>query len=170
MHAEDVLGDKSIALLVHVVGNDEKEIETTEEGVGEGDVLVRVLVNVVLSVDRVGSGDDRTARVERGVDAGLRDGDRLLLHDFVDGDAIDLRHLVELVDADDSAVGENHGAGFKTAFACELLVRCCEEEKAERNAPVSLSVVTAAVSPTPEDPRPVVAIARGAVLRTKRSI
>ena len=37
-------------------------------------------------------------------------------------------------------------------------------------SPVSLSVVTAAVRPTPEDPRPVVAIARGAVPSTKRSI
>ena len=38
-----------------------------------------------------------------------------------------------------------------------------------RRSPVSLSVVTAAVRPTPEEPRPVVAIARGAVFRTKRS-
>lgn len=32
--------------------------------------------------------------------------------------------------------------------------------------PVSWSVVTAAVRPTPEEPRPVVGIARGAVHRT----
>src|SRR5579862_1452305 len=37
-----------------------------------------------------------------------------------------------------------------------------------RRSPVSLSVVTAAVRPTPDDPRPVVAIANGAVFRTKR--
>lgn len=63
MHAEDVLGDESIPLLVDVVGNDEEEIETTEEGIGEGDVLVRVLVDVVLAVDGVGGGDDRAARI-----------------------------------------------------------------------------------------------------------
>jgi hypothetical protein len=39
-----------------------------------------------------------------------------------------------------------------------------------RRSPVSLSVVTAAVRPTPEEPRPVVAIARGAVFNTNRSI
>lgn len=38
-----------------------------------------------------------------------------------------------------------------------------------RRSPVSLSVVTAAVRPTPEDPRPVVVMARGAVCRTYRS-
>lgn len=36
----------------------------------------------------------------------------------------------------------------------------------KRLSPVSLSEVTAAVRPTPEDPRPVVAMARGAVLST----
>ena len=35
-----------------------------------------------------------------------------------------------------------------------------------RDVPVSWSVVTAAVRPTPEDPRPVVATARGAVWST----
>lgn len=37
-----------------------------------------------------------------------------------------------------------------------------------RRSPVSLSLVTAAVRPTPELPRPVVAIAKGAVPRTNR--
>ena len=37
-------------------------------------------------------------------------------------------------------------------------------------APVSGSVVTAAVKPTPDEPLPVVAIARGAVWRTYRNI
>lgn len=38
------------------------------------------------------------------------------------------------------------------------------------NIPVSMSVKTAAVNPTPEEPRPVVAMASGAMLSTKRSI
>ena len=37
-----------------------------------------------------------------------------------------------------------------------------------RRSPVSISVVTAAVRPTPEEPRPVVATARGAQCRTYR--
>lgn len=46
----------------------------------------------------------------------------LLLHDFVDSDSVDLGHLVELVDADDAPVGEDHGSGFEAAVA-RLLVR-----------------------------------------------
>jgi len=38
-----------------------------------------------------------------------------------------------------------------------------------RSSPVSWSVVTAAVRPTPEEPLPVVGMARGAVLSTYRS-
>ena len=38
----------------------------------------------------------------------LRDGDRLLLHGFVDRHSVVLAHLVELVDADDTSVCEDH--------------------------------------------------------------
>ena len=48
------------------------------------------------------------ARVQDGRDAGLRDGDGLLLHGLVNRDAILLAHLVELVDADDATVRKNH--------------------------------------------------------------
>jgi len=35
----------------------------------------------------------------------------------VDGDAVFVAHLVELVDADYAAVGEDHGAAFEVEFA-----------------------------------------------------
>jgi hypothetical protein len=41
------------------------------------------------------------------VDPGLRDGHRLLLHHLVDGDAVGVGHLVELVDAANASVGEH---------------------------------------------------------------
>ena len=116
VHAEDVLGDLAVAEVVDIVGDDEEEIETREQGVGEGDVAVGVLVGVVLAVDGVRGGDDAAAGVEGGVDAGFGDGDSLLLHDFVDGDAVDVAHFVELVDADNASVCEDHGTGFEAAF------------------------------------------------------
>lgn len=90
MHPQDVLRDEAVSLLVDVVGHDEEEIESREERVGEGDVLVGILVDVVLSVDGVGGGDNGASGVERGVDTGLCDRDGLLFHDFVDRDSIDL--------------------------------------------------------------------------------
>ena len=61
---------------------------------------------VVPAVGRVGGRQDGGAGVERRHDAGLGDGDGLLLHDLVDGGAVGLVHLVELVDAADSCWGQ----------------------------------------------------------------
>ena len=37
---------------------------------------------------------------------------RTLFHDLVDSCTIDVRHFIEFVNADHTAVGQNHGAGF----------------------------------------------------------
>uniref|UniRef100_A0A1I8JQK3 RING-type domain-containing protein n=1 Tax=Macrostomum lignano TaxID=282301 RepID=A0A1I8JQK3_9PLAT len=74
--------------------------------------------------------------------------DAALLHDLVNRGPIDVGHFVELVDADDAPVGQNHGAGFQLPLAA-----------------LRVGVVTAAVRPTPEVPRPVVAMALGGARR-----
>jgi hypothetical protein len=51
------------------------------------------------------------------VNAGLCDGHSLLLHDFVNGDPVDIGHFVEFVYADDTSICENHGAGFQPPFS-----------------------------------------------------
>ena len=83
-----------------------------EEGVGEGYVAVRGFVGVVLAVDGVRGSDDAAAGVERGVNAGFGDGDRLLFHYFVDSYTVNVAHFVELIDAHHAAVTKDHSAGF----------------------------------------------------------
>lgn len=46
----------------------------------------------------------------------LSDGDGLLLHHLVDGCAVGVGHLVELIDAADALVGEHQGAAFQSHF------------------------------------------------------
>lgn len=46
------------------------------------------------------------------MDTGFGNRDSLLLHDFVDGYTIDVVHFVKLIDADDTSVGEDHGASL----------------------------------------------------------
>jgi len=64
VHAQDVLRDHPVALLVDVVCDDKEQVETREERVGQRDVAMRVLVDVVL---REGEGKEATsATAEQG--------------------------------------------------------------------------------------------------------
>ena len=112
VHPQDVLRDESVSLVVDVVGDDEKEVETGEERVGEGDVLVRVLVHVVLSVDGVGGSDNGASSIERRVDSSFGDGDSLLFHNFVNGDSINLGHFIEFINTDNSSISQDHCSSF----------------------------------------------------------
>ena len=57
------------------------------------------------------------------MDARFCDGNSLLLHDFVYRNSIDIRHLVELGDADDAPIGENHRARFQSSLSRVLVGR-----------------------------------------------
>lgn len=54
------------------------------------------------------------------MDAGLGDGDAALLHHLVDGRAVHVGHLVELVDAHHAPVGQDHGPRLQTALPWEV--------------------------------------------------
>ena len=48
VHTKNVVGDPTISFLFHIVCHNEEKIETREKGVREGDVLVRVFMDVIL--------------------------------------------------------------------------------------------------------------------------
>ena len=95
-----------VADVFDVIGDNEQQIETRKKRVWKSDVLVGILVDVVLSIDRVGCSHDRAASVQRGVNSSLCDCNSLLLHDFVNRHTVDIGHLVEFVNTDDAAVTE----------------------------------------------------------------
>ncbi len=117
LDAHDVAGDEFVAALLVLVADDEDHIEAGQDGGLEIDVLTGRLEIVVAAEDRIGGCEDGGAGVEDGGDAGFGDGDGLLLHGFVDGDAVFFAHLVEFVDAHYAAVGEDHGAAFEVEFS-----------------------------------------------------
>ena len=51
------------------------------------------------------------------MDACFGDGHRLLFHDFVNRHAVDVRHLVEFVDTNDTTVSEDHGTSLEPSLA-----------------------------------------------------
>jgi hypothetical protein len=102
---------------VDLVAEDAEDVEAREDGVGELDVLREGLAGVVPPADGVGGGHHGAAGLEGRDDAGLGDGDALLLHGLVDGGAVLVGHLVELVDAADAAVGEDERAALEHPLA-----------------------------------------------------
>mmetsp|Transcript_16612 Transcript_16612/g.50416 ORF Transcript_16612/g.50416 Transcript_16612/m.50416 type:complete len:211 (-) Transcript_16612:1135-1767(-) len=120
---DDVLSEPLVGRLVHLVEHEVNQVEAREQRGRQVDVVDDGSLRVVLGVDRVGGGEDGRARVERADDARLCDRDRLLLHRLVQDGARAVRHLVELVDADDAAVGEDHRAALEVKVARARLLR-----------------------------------------------
>ena len=83
--SQHVLRDRRVPRRRGVVQQDEEQVEARQERVREVDVARDGQAVVVRAVHRVGRREHRAAGVEGGLDAGLGDGDRLLLHDLGKG-------------------------------------------------------------------------------------
>ena len=131
MHLCNVTRQQGITSRVGRVEQQEDDVETRQQSSGQVDVLVRLQGLVVATVNRVRRGQNGSARIQRGRDAGLRDRDGLLLHDFVNVGAVTLVHLVELIDAADAVVGEDKGTTLEYDFAGVLVL---DDGSGETNA------------------------------------
>jgi len=72
------------------------------------------------TINGIGSSQDTTAGIQLGVDSCLGDRHTTLLHHFMDCCAVNVRHLVKLVDADYAAIGEHHCAGLQPTISCNV--------------------------------------------------
>ena len=116
-----------VGLGVDAIQNEINQIETGEQGRGEVNVLRDRQVGVVSTADGVGRSKDAGPGIERSDDAGLGYGYSLLLHDFVQDRAGRIVHLVELVNAADTAVGQDERTRFQhklTGFRVASDVGC----------------------------------------------
>jgi hypothetical protein len=110
---DKVLSELPVTLVVNLVENEVKQVETGNEGRREVDVAGDGPLEVVLAADGVGGGEDGSTGVEGSNDTGLRDGNGLLFHHFVEDGTGSVGHLVELVNAADTAVGEDESTRFE---------------------------------------------------------
>ncbi len=74
------------------------------------DILNDSFVLVPLRLDGVGGGEDGRARIQGADDSRLGDGQRLLLHHFVQDGASALVHLVKLVNAANSVIAQHQSS------------------------------------------------------------
>ena len=96
-----------VALLVMLILDDEDHVETRQDRFRQLDVLAEGNRAVVAATNGIGSCNNGTARLKRSDNAGLGDGNGLLLHGFVDRGTVLVVHLVEFVNAADTAVTQD---------------------------------------------------------------
>ena len=113
VHVRDVLRQALVIVARGRVEDQVENVKAAQQRSRQVDVVHGRHARVVPAIQRVRRGQNRRAGVERRVDAGLADGDGLLLHDLVNRRAVGVLHLVELVDARNAAVGQDKGAPFQ---------------------------------------------------------
>lgn len=84
-----------------------------------------------LPINWVGRGNHTAPGIQASMDTSLRNGHSLLFHDFVNGDPINIRHLVKFIDADHSSISKNHGASFESSLSCFFV---CGNRRCETHA------------------------------------
>lgn len=121
MQAENVRSDGLVDSLLPDISYDEDVVEPGEDGGLEIDLFGSVLEVVVSAEERIGSCEDRSSRVEDRGDTCLGDGDRLLLHCFVDSYSVLGSHFVELVNTYDTSISQDHCSSFQLESAIWIL-------------------------------------------------
>lgn len=135
-----------IDLLVWAVLHDLDDVEAREDRVREAHVVREGDGLVVAALDRVGSRDHAAPRLQLRDDAGLGDRDGLLLHGLVDGGAVVVVHLVELVNEADALIGLHHRSCLQLPLArLQVLLDTCSE--AHRRGALSCRIDTAVEDP-----------------------
>src|ERR1700722_11644601 len=74
---------------------------------------------IVPSPHRICSRKDARPRVQDSCNSRFGDRNRLLLHSFMDGDAILVSHLIEFIDTHNSSIGQDHGSTLEIKFSLE---------------------------------------------------
>ncbi|KAG5463268.1 MAG: hypothetical protein BJ554DRAFT_601 [Olpidium bornovanus] len=177
VHVRHVLRQPDVFLHVRLVEDKEEQVKAGKKCRRQVYVFRRGVARIVPPVRRVRRREDRRPRVQRRRDPSLADADGLLLHDLVYRRPIDFIHLVELVNAADALdyfCGRHFHvriSGWRTGKKDTATVGSIGREgqlrlltlSARTKAPpsstissVTGSLITAAVNPTPEEPRPVV--------------
>lgn len=105
-------GDPCIVLCSVQISDYEDAIKTREDSGLKLDLLADLLELVVPAVDRISSCQDSSAGVEPCGDSGLSNADSLLLHRLVNGNTVLRLHLIELVDANNAAIGKDQSSSF----------------------------------------------------------
>ena len=103
---------------VHIILDDAKHVEPTQNWLGKLNILRKWYRRIILPADGVSCGNDGTACLEGSDDTGLGDRNCLLLHRLVDRRPVPVVHLVELVDEAHAFIRQYECATLERPFTC----------------------------------------------------
>lgn len=104
VQVENVLGQSHVVIACFRIADDENAIESTQNRRLQFDLFFDTLHVIVTTENRIGCCEHGATRVQTSRDAGFRNTNRLLFHCFVDCNSIFRTHLIELVNANHTAV------------------------------------------------------------------
>ena len=112
-----MLSNVFVDRFVAVVLQNEEQVETGHNGRRDVDIQPQRLAVVVASTSGICRCENRSARVQRRLDARLGDTYCLLFHRFVDSNLVFDVHFVELVYAAHAVVRKHESTSFDAEFA-----------------------------------------------------
>src|ERR1700728_2084238 len=99
-----------VTVSVVVVTYDENHVKTRQDRGLEVNVLARTLEVIVAAKDWVCRRKYRGTCIENGSDAGFGNRNSLLFHGLVDSNSVLVAHLVKLINANYTSIGQYHRA------------------------------------------------------------
>mmetsp|Transcript_25375 Transcript_25375/g.38978 ORF Transcript_25375/g.38978 Transcript_25375/m.38978 type:complete len:274 (+) Transcript_25375:950-1771(+) len=106
----------SIRLRIHLIQYHKQQIETTQQRVGQSNILLNPTPTIILSINRVGSRQHRTPRIQTSMQPRLGNSHSLLLHSLMDSNTIILRHLIKLIHTHQPSIRQHHRPSLKTTL------------------------------------------------------
>jgi hypothetical protein len=112
VYIHHIFGDLLVPASFVLVFDDENHIETGENGGLKIDVFAGCLEIVISPKNGVGGCKNGCPGVQDGGNSCFGDGDGLLFHGFMDSHSVLVAHLIKLVNADYTPVGQDHSSSF----------------------------------------------------------
>mmetsp|Transcript_13172 Transcript_13172/g.26438 ORF Transcript_13172/g.26438 Transcript_13172/m.26438 type:complete len:288 (+) Transcript_13172:1033-1896(+) len=117
VQTHQVLGQFAVRVGVGSIQDEIDQIESTQKGRRQLDVFYDAEIRIVPRFNGIRGRQDRCARVQTRNDPRLCNGHRLLFHGLVQYRPRGIRHLVEFIDAADTAIGQDEGTALQDQIA-----------------------------------------------------
>mmetsp|Transcript_15007 Transcript_15007/g.32487 ORF Transcript_15007/g.32487 Transcript_15007/m.32487 type:complete len:326 (-) Transcript_15007:532-1509(-) len=120
--------NSTITLGIQLIQHHKEQIKTTQQRVRQSNVLLNPPLAIILPIHGVSSRQYRTPSIQTGMKPSLGNRHSLLFHGFVNRHTVVLPHLIKLIHAHQSTIGQHHGPGLQPPFLRFRVTRHCRSQ------------------------------------------